>query len=216
MNKSLQTDLPDDPMPTFAQWLKIAQTDADTPNFNSMGLSTVAMKDGQPFPSSRIVLLKDYNVQLGYIVFYTNYQSRKAAELAQSSRAAAVMHWDKLGMQVRMEGIVCKSPASESDAYFQSRGRGSKLGAWSSDQSRPIESRETLFEKLRVIESRFDKATEIPRPSHWGGYRLHIDRIELWCDGEHRIHDRALWQRSLSQAEDNFIAGDWSHQRLQP
>ncbi len=216
MKKSLQTELPDNPMERFGEWLAFAKAEADTPNFNAMGLSTVSVIDGQALPSSRIVLLKDYDLQQGYIVFYTNYQSRKGLELAACQRAAAVFHWDKLGMQVRLEGLVLKSPEAQSNAYFESRGRGSRIGAWSSDQSQPIASRDALYEKLAAVEKRFEEEADVPRPPHWGGYRLHIDRLELWCDGEHRIHDRALWQRELSVNNQVVSANDWQHQRLQP
>ncbi|MEM7082406.1 MAG: pyridoxamine 5'-phosphate oxidase [Pseudomonadota bacterium] len=207
--------LPADPMPLFANWLEEAWANADTPNPNGMALSSALVENGVAFPSTRIVLLKNLVVDPGYVVFYTNYQSRKGHELLTNCRAGALLHWDKLGRQVRLEGAVVKSPAAESDAYFGSRHRASRIGAWTSAQSQPIESREQLLEKRTQTEQRFGE-DKVPRPPHWGGFRLFIDRLELWCDGEFRLHDRAVWQRVLNHTTEPTGGDAWRATRLQP
>src|SRR5262249_27478341 len=167
--------------------------------------------DGQP--SARVVLCKEIVPQPGYLVFYTNYLSRKGQQLTDNPRAAVVMHWDALHRQVRVEGPVIKAPAADSDAYFASRPWTSRLGAWASAQSQPIGSRKELHEAVAKAAERFhtpspegtpphggtpsldsaaaDTSTDyvIPRPPHWGGYRLWADSVELWVEGDARIHD---------------------------
>jgi pyridoxamine 5'-phosphate oxidase len=195
------------------------------PNPNAMVVATV--EDDQP--SARIVLCKEIVPRPGYLVFYTNYLSRKGRELTQNPRAAAVMHWDHLHRQVRVEGPVVQAPASDSDAYFQSRPWQSRLGAWASAQSEPIGAREDLQAALAATAKRFgtpvptdevSPGTEdfvVPRPPHWGGYHLWAQSVELWVEGEARIHDRARWRRSLKKRPDGlFDAGPWTATRLQP
>jgi pyridoxamine 5'-phosphate oxidase len=194
-----------------------------------MTLSTVGT-GGQP--TARIVLCKDIVLPAGYLVFYTNYESRKGRELAASPRACALFHWDELQRQVRIEGFVAKSPPSESDDYFASRPWQSRVGAWASQQSRPIGTRAQLIEQLRAAGRRFDtppvgpdargddagEDVEVPRPPHWGGYRLWAESVELWVEGPYRIHDRAQWTRTLTPVGDGhlFHASPWHVQRLQP
>jgi pyridoxamine 5'-phosphate oxidase len=166
--------------------------------------------------------------QPGYLVFYTNYLSSKGRQLKDNPRAAAVMYWDALHRQVRIEGEVVKTPAADSDRYFASRAWQSRLGAWASEQSQPLDARATLLSAVTAAARRFGAPTPgspgaddsmratIPRPPHWGGYRLWADAVELWVEGESRIHDRARWARSLKARGEFFRAGPWSATRLQP
>ncbi len=177
---------------------------------------TLATATPEGWPAARIVLCKDVVGAPGYVVFYTNFQSRKGLELAANPRAAAVMHWDHMHRQVRIEGVVEAVPAADSDAYFASRARLSRIGAWASAQSRPVASREALLAAVRDATARFG-AGEVPRPSFWGGYRLWAEAVELWVEGDARIHDRARWTRALQRAADGSMRpGPWSVTRLQP
>lgn len=217
--------LPRDPLETAAEWLAEAWQLRAQPNPNAMTLAT-STTDGRP--SARIVLCKEIVPHPGYVVFYTNYRSRKGRELADNPRAAAVLHFDSLHCQVRVEGLVDPSPAAESDTYFASRALQSRIGAWASAQSEPIESRERLRAAVAETARRFgvdpraaaaDTAAEVqvPRPPHWGGYRLWADAVELWVQGAARIHDRARWTRTLTRlAHGGIEAGTWSVTRLQP
>ena len=219
--------LPDNPMHWAAAWLDEATRQSVQRNPNSMTLVTVAT-DGRP--SARVVLCKDLVPDPGYLVFYTNYKSRKVQELRVNPQVAITFHWDALGRQIRVEGTAVLSPAAESDAYFASRNWGSQLGAWGSDQSAPLASRDALFRQLRErakelglnvsddmqsIES-IDHPV-IPRPAHWGGVRVWASSIELWIEGGDRIHDRGHWQRRLElRGEHDFTAAPWQGTRLQP
>jgi pyridoxamine 5'-phosphate oxidase len=208
-------------------WLDEATSRGVQRNPNSMTMVTVAA-DGQP--SSRVVLCKAFRADPGYLVFYTNYGSRKVTELDANPLVAASFHWDVLGRQIRLEGRAVRSPAAESDNYFASRDRGSQLGAWASDQSAPIATREALLEQLRSraknlgFEASEDLQTisnvdrpSIPRPSHWGGIRIWPSTVELWIEGQDRIHDRARWNRTLQQTDEHeFAVGQWRSTRLQP
>ncbi len=218
----LPETLPTDPMPTLAAWLKDAWARKDSPNPNAIALATA---DGQGRPSVRIVLCKSIEADPGYVVFYTNYDSRKGQELAANPNAAVVFHWDHADLQARLVGPVVKSPAAESDAYFNSRELAKRLGARASDQSRPIGSREAMLEKvaetvagvgldLDALSGQGDMNVE--RPAHWGGYRLWAREVELWVGSGSRIHDRARWTRDLTPEGEGFAAGAWSATRLQP
>ena len=209
----LPDPLPPDPLGLLARWLEEALKARRQPNPNAMVLATVG-PDGKP--SARVVLCKDLVPHPGYIVFYTNYHSRKGRELADHPRAAAVIHWDHLHRQVRVEGPVVQSPVDESDAYFASRPWQSRVGAWASQQSDPVDSRQKLVTAVDEVSKRFGTA-EVPRPPHWGGYRLWVDTIELWVEGAGRIHDRARWNRTLGRRpDDSFEVGQWNATRLQP
>jgi len=177
-----------DPIERFAAWL--AEAEQSEPNDpNAVALATVDA-DGQP--SVRMVLLKGLGPD-GF-VFYTNQQSRKADDLRANGSAALLFHWKSLRRQVRVEGKVSGVSEAESDAYFATRGRISRLGAWASDQSRPLADRAELEARLTEVTERFD-GMDVPRPPHWAGYRVAPQRIEFWSDGEHRLHDREIFER---------------------
>ena len=207
-------------------WLKEAMANAGIRNSNSMTLAS-AGADGQP--SARVVLCKLFVPDPGYLVFYTNYRSRKGLELIGNPKVAAVFYWDNLGLQIRLEGLAVRSPAEESDAYFATRDRGSQLGAWGSDQSAAIPSRHALVQQVKQRAAQLginldageqalvDAAPPIPRPPHWGGVRIWASAIELWVEGKDRIHDRAAWKRDLIRADEySFFVSPWSGMRLQP
>jgi pyridoxamine 5'-phosphate oxidase len=221
----LPDPLPTEPLTVVSRWLADAWAARGQPNANSMVLAT-STPDGRP--SARVVLCKDIVPQPGYIVFYTNYLSAKGRELASNPRAAAVMHWDALHRQVRIEGLVTRAPASDSDAYFASRSWDKRLSARASAQSEPVASRAAI-EAAVAAEARQLGAPipgtagvdgnlkiNIPRPAHWGGYHLWADAVELWSEGAARIHDRARWTRTLAVRGDTFNPGPWSVTRLQP
>jgi pyridoxamine 5'-phosphate oxidase len=223
--ETLPDPLPANPLELAAQWLAQAQRDAAQPNPNSMILATV---DGRGYPSARVVLCKEIAVQQGFILFYTNYRSRKGSELAANPRAAVVFHWDHLHRQVRAEGQVELLSDAENDAYFRTRVWQKQLGAWASQQSQPVESRQALAAAVAREARRFgisydgpgsdepeSISVQLPRPSNWGGYRLYVDAVELWVEGEYRIHDRARFTRALGLARSNPVA-PWAATRLQP
>ena len=219
--------LPDHPLDWAHAWLVHAGDNAVQRNPNAMTLSTVG---GNGEPSARVVLCKAFVCDPGYLVFYTNYKSKKVAQLSANPQVALTFHWDAFGRQVRMQGLAVRSPATESDTYFATRDWGSRLGAWGSDQSAPLESRAALFRQIREraatlgVDVSDDLGSlksgdlpEIPRPPHWGGIRVWPHRIELWIEGADRIHERAAWTRSLEPAgEHAFEPGPWSGIRLQP
>jgi pyridoxamine 5'-phosphate oxidase len=222
----LPDPLPSEPLVVLNQWMAQSWQQRLQPNPNAMVLATT---DPDGHPSARVVLCKEIVAQPGYLVFFTNYLSRKGRQLARNPRAAAVIHWDALHRQVRVEGPVVQAPAAASDAYFASRPWQSRVGAWASEQSAPIASREAMRKAVTSTAERFgvpdptqaaaEGSTEIqiPRPPHWGGYHLWADSVELWVEGEARIHDRARWTRELTpQADGFFSAGPWSATRLQP
>jgi pyridoxamine 5'-phosphate oxidase len=223
--ETLPDPLPADPLAIAAQWLSQAQRDAAQPNPNSMVLATV---DGRGHPSARVVLCKEIESAQGYILFYTNYESRKGSELHVNPRAAVVFHWDHLHRQVRAEGRVEMLSVRENDAYFRSRPWQKQVGAWASHQSQPVESRAALAAAVAEEARRFgipyggpgsnepeNVSVEVPRPPNWGGFRLYVDAVELWVEGEYRIHDRARWTRTLADG-DALKTTAWSATRLQP
>lgn len=225
--RRLPMELPSDPVQWAKDWLDEAFEKGVQRNPHSMTCVTV---DDLSCPTARMVLCKEIVADPGYVVFYTNYNSDKARHLANNRKIALVFHWDALGRQVRIEGEAVRSPADESDAYFASRDWVSQIGAWGSDQSSPLASRSALISQVRdravklgvsAVKSLRSIAVSdrrvIPRPPHWGGYRVWVRRIELWIEGRDRIHDRARWERSLVRnADDTFTTGGWSSTRLQP
>ena len=196
----LEPDAAPDPIEQFHRWFEEA-LEANLHEPNAMTLAT-ATPDGKP--SARIVLLKDFD-ERGF-VFYTNYEGRKARELEQNPNCSLTFYWGELERQVRVEGRAARVPEAESDAYFDSRPRGSRLGAWASEQSRPVESRQALEDRLKELEEKYEEV-EVPRPPFWGGYRVEPQRIEFWQGRENRLHDRLLYTRSN---------GSWKIERLQP
>jgi pyridoxamine 5'-phosphate oxidase len=189
-----------DPHLLFEDW--IAEARAAEPNDpEAMALATA---DAQGRPSVRMVLLKGHDAR-GF-AFYTNEQSRKGGEIAANPRAALVFHWKSLRRQVRIEGRIEPTPAAEADAYFATRSRDARLGAWASDQSRPLASR-AAFEARYAQAVADHEGKDVPRPDHWRGYRIVPDRIEFWTDRPHRLHERRLF--TLGE-------GGWSEGLLYP
>jgi pyridoxamine 5'-phosphate oxidase len=175
-----------DPLALFERWF--AEAKAREPNDpEAMALAT-ATGDGRP--SVRMVLLKGHDAR-GF-VFYTNLDSRKGAELAANPHASLLFHWKSLRRQVRIEGKVSAVGETEADAYFASRGRDSRLGAWASDQSRPLADRATFEARVEAMRERF-AGGDIPRPPRWSGFRLSPQRIEFWSDRDARLHERRLF-----------------------
>lgn len=195
-----ESDVATDPLEQFREWFEEA-LDAGLHEPNAMTIAT-STSDGRP--SARIVLLKGYD-ERGF-VFYTNYEGRKARELEANPSCTLAFYWGELERQIRIEGRAARVPDKESDAYFASRPRGSQLGAWTSEQSRTVESRGRLEERLRSLEAEYE-GREIPRPPFWGGYRVQPESLEFWQGRENRLHDRLLYARS---------DGEWKIQRLQP
>ncbi|MBK7252014.1 MAG: pyridoxamine 5'-phosphate oxidase [Gammaproteobacteria bacterium] len=227
---SIETDLLPDPPPAeplvvAERWLQEARGRCDQPNPDAMALAT-ASRDARP--SVRMVLCKEIVADPGYVVFFSNYESRKGSELEMNPHAAATLHWDHLQRQVRIEGIVTRVPEAESDAYFATRPWQRRIGAWASAQSRPIASRAALVATIADTAGRFgapmpgpvdlpDPGLAIPRPPHWGGYRLWAERVELWVEGFARIHDRVSYCRTLTAAASgSLLPGPWTSARLQP
>jgi pyridoxamine 5'-phosphate oxidase len=224
--ETLPDPLPSDPLEVATQWLAQARLDSAQPNPNAMVLATV---DSRGYPSARVVLCKQIAPKPGSILFYTNYRSRKGRELTDNPRAAAVFHWDHRHRQVRAEGQVAPLSEAENDAYFRTRAWQSRLGAWASQQSEPVESRQALAAAVAREARRFGIAyggpgspepeeisVDVPRPSNWGGYRLLCDAVELWVEGEFRIHDRARWTRDLAPPQEAAQPTPWVASRLQP
>lgn len=188
----------DDPHALFLAWFAEARA-SEINDSNAMALATV---DAQLQPSVRMVLLKGHD-ERGF-VFYTNRESRKAQELGEGSKAALLFHWKSLRRQIRIEGPVSRVDDAESDAYFASRGRDSQLGAWASEQSRPLDARETFEARFEAMRARFEGG-DVPRPPHWGGYRVTPQRIEFWLDREHRLHERRVFTRTAEGGWDEGL-----------
>jgi pyridoxamine 5'-phosphate oxidase len=193
-------NLAPDPYGAFETWFAEARR-LELNDPNAMTLAT-ATRSGRP--SARIVLLKEFDRE-GF-VFYTNTQSRKGEELAKNKVAALLFHWKTLGRQVRVEGKVAPVTPHEADLYFASRPRISQLGAWASDQSRPLADRADLQARLAEAEARFE-GHDIPRPPHWSGYRVSPERFEFWQDMPFRLHDRTIYTGT---------SGNWHISKLFP
>ena len=178
-----------DPHQLFAAWF--AEARASEPNDPEAVALATADEYGRP--SVRMVLMKGHD-ERGF-VFYTNISSRKGAELAENPRAALLFHWKSLRRQVRIEGPVGPVSDEEADAYFASRPRDSQLGAWASEQSRPLDRRETFESRFEEVRARYEGGN-VPRPGHWSGFRVAPERIEFWINRPHRLHERRLFVRS--------------------
>jgi pyridoxamine 5'-phosphate oxidase len=200
LNPLNETDIAPDPLRQFEKWFGEALA-AGVPEADAMTLATVTPECA---PDARIVLLKGFDSD-GF-VFYTNYQSRKAKELDANARACLLFYWLAVKRQVRVDGIVEKVSDQESDAYFRTRPWGSKLGAWASDQSEVVASRTELEKRFAEYEVKF--GDDVPRPPHWGGYRLKPTSIEFWQGRENRLHDRLRYR-----LQDD---GSWRVERLAP
>ena len=196
-----ETDASPDPIAQFRRWFDEALA-ADLHEPNAMTLAS-ATPYGRP--SARVVLLKGFD-ERGF-VFYTNYEGRKGRELENNPQCALVFYWGELERQVRVEGRASRVAEEESERYFGSRPRGSRLGAWVSEQSRPVDSRDALEKRLRGLEAEYE-GREVPRPQFWGGYRVEPEVIEFWQGRENRLHDRLVYRRSEG--------GGWRRERLQP
>ena len=196
----IRAETPADPMEIFEDWMREAE--ASEPNDpNALSLSTVGA-DGMP--SSRMVLLKGHDAR-GF-VFYTNYESRKGRQLLDQPKAALLFHWKSLRRQVRIEGEVEQVSADEADAYFASRPKQSQIGAWASEQSRPLKGRFELEKRVALYGAKY-AVVSVPRPPHWSGFRVLPRLIEFWQDGAFRLHDRLVYTR----------AGEaWTTERLFP
>ncbi len=177
-----------DPLALFDEWYAEARA-SEINDPNAMALAT---SDATGRLGLRMVLLKGHGSD-GF-VFYTNQESRKAADLAANRQAALLFHWKTLRRQIRIEGPVSTVSDAEADAYFATRSRDSRLGAWASDQSRPLDARATFEARFEAMKARFE-GTDVPRPPHWSGYRVAPERIEFWQDRAHRLHERRLFTR---------------------
>lgn len=191
----------DDPFDIVRNWMADAEK-SELNDPNAIALSTV---DASGLPNARMVLLKD--VEADSFVFYTNYESQKAAELDHAQKAAFVMHWKSLRRQVRVRGLVTREDGPQADDYYNSRSLKSRLGAWASQQSRPLSSRAALLAEVAKVTAA--QGSRPSRPPFWGGYRITPVEIEFWADGDFRLHDRFKWQRRDSNDA-------WKISRLNP
>ncbi len=190
-----------DPFEIAARWLDDAR-DSEPNDPNAIALATV---DSTGMPNVRMVLLKEIEAQA--FVFYTNYESTKAAELDSAGKAAFVMHWKSLRRQIRVRGTITRENGPQADEYYASRSLKSRLGAWASKQSQPLSSRTALMAEVAKVTAKL--GPNPPRPPFWGGYRLEPTEIEFWADGAFRLHDRFQWRRENAETE-------WQIQRLNP
>lgn len=196
----------DDPFAIAQAWL--TEAEASEPNDpNAIALATV---DADGLPNVRMVLLKEIEAEGeggGAFVFYTNYDSKKGQEVAASGKAAFVLHWKSLRRQIRVRGLTTREDGPQADAYFASRSLKSRLGAWASQQSQPLSSRQALMAEAAKVA--ITRGTNPPRPPFWGGFRIRPLEIEFWADGAFRLHDRFRWSRPS-------LGDDWFVSRLNP
>lgn len=191
-----------DPVTLFEKWMR----EAETTELNDPNAMSIATVDSDGMPNVRIVLLKDFDAR-GF-TFYTNFESKKGQEILAHKKVALCFHWKSQRRQIRARGAVEIVTEAEADDYYNSRSRGSRIGAWASDQSRPLDSREALIHRSKEIEARFEGQEIFERPPHWSGFRLIPQEIEFWQDGEFRLHDRVRFSADGQ--------GAWSGQRLFP
>jgi pyridoxamine 5'-phosphate oxidase len=209
MKPPLPERLPEDPLPLVEAWL--AEAAAATRNATAMTLATVTA-DGRP--AARMVICRGFDARAGWLVFYTDRESDKGAELRAHPRAALVFHWDIFERQVRIDGPVTTTPEADSDRYWSTRPPDARAAAAASRQSRPLASRAELL--ARVAEEMERARDEVERPPRWGGYRVWAERVELWVGQPARVHDRARWSRELTPAGSSYTGGPWRATRLMP
>ena len=187
-----------DPFALFDEWYAQAR-ETELNDSNAMALATA---DAQGRPSVRMVLLKGHGPD-GFI-FYTNFEGRKAGDLLANPHAALLFHWKSVRRQIRIEGSVGPVDDATADAYFATRSRDSQLGAWASDQSRPLPSRAVFMDRYEEVRARFEGGP-VPRPPHWSGFRLTPERIEFWQDREHRLHERRVFTRQENGSNEGLL-----------
>ncbi len=209
MKEPLPEILPADPLPLVARWLEEAAPVVKSAT--AMALATVAA-DGRP--TARMVICRGFDPTEGWLVFYTDRESAKGQALEQNPRAAVVFHWDVLERQIRVEGPVTRAREADSERYWSTRPLDARIAAVASEQSRPIASRAAFLDRIAAVQRRY--GTEVPRPPHWGGYRIWAERVELWVGQPGRAHDRAVWTRALEPTGAGFTGGSWRGTRLQP
>lgn len=197
----LEEEIPQDPFELFHYWLQEIEAKREVEEVNTMNLSTIGL-DG--FPATRVVLLKEYDNE-GF-VFYTNYESDKGKAIAKDPKVCLSFFWPASERQVIIKGLAQKTSKEDSEAYFQSRPKGSQLGAWASQQSSVIPSREYLQEKLNLLEQEYSEK-EIPKPVYWGGYKVIPSQFEFWQGRPNRLHDRIYFSKE---------GKDWKIDRLAP
>lgn len=226
MTAALPNPPPASPVALIQAWIDEARRSSERPNPNAVTLATA---DASGHPAARVVLIKHLDNQ-GFGVFYTHYDSPKAVQLAGNSRAAGVLHFDRLGRQIRLRGQVMRSPAEESDAYFAGRPFMSQLNAWVSKQSQSIEHPDDLVEVARTKAAEWgvvlvhrngalepdETPQPLPRPPNWGGYRFWFSDVELWLSRSGRFHHRLHYSRSLRENDGEYDCGEWRYQWLQP
>jgi pyridoxamine 5'-phosphate oxidase len=209
MKPPLPEFLPDDPLLLLESWL--AEATAAARNATAMTLATVTA-DGRP--AARMVICRGLDARAGWLVFYTDRESDKGADLRAHPRAALVFHWDAFERQVRIDGPVTTAPDADSDRYWSTRPPEARAAAAASRQSRPLASRAELL--ARVAEEAERTGAAVARPPRWGGYRVWAERVELWVGQPARVHDRARWSRELTPAGGGYAAGPWRATRLMP
>lgn len=209
MRDPLPEPLPADPLPLVADWL--AEAGRAVQNPTAMALATV---DDAGRPTARMVICRGFDPARGWFVFYTDRESPKGRHLDARPYASLVFYWDALGRQVRIDGPVTLAPDADTDTYWRTRPLDARLAAIATMQSQPVASRAALVARLEETTRRLGDNT--PRPQRWVGYRVWVERLELWVSQPARLHDRAVWTRRLERAGDEFKGGPWSATRLEP
>jgi pyridoxamine 5'-phosphate oxidase len=205
----LPEPLPDNPLPLVQQWMADAVARVRNP-----GAMTLATIDDDGRPSARMVICRGFDVNDGWFVFYTDAESPKGQHLAARPRAACIFYWEAWDRQIRIEGPVTHAPLADVDRYWNTRPADARIAAIATWQSRPIRSRAALL--AQVAETTRALKGETPRPDRWIGYRVWVERIELWVSQPARVHDRAVWTRELTSAANGFTGKEWSATRLEP
>lgn len=201
-NQLAQDNLPSDPLVLFTSWFKDAEDNPEIGEPNAMSLATVG---NDMFPKSRVVLLKSFSPE-GF-TFYTNYNSEKGKDLAENPKLCLNFFWPALERQIIIRGTASKTSEKDSDEYFKVRPRGSRLGAWASQQSQEIPSHQYLIDEISKLEDKFEDG-DIPRPGHWGGYLVEPLHFEFWQGRRNRLHDRIQYEKAIN--------GDWKIKRVAP